>query len=140
MNDQFLIADYGLNDEMGKLLIAGYDLNDEMGKLLIAGYDLYDERGRKNTPIAEDMSSEAMIRIIYRTWLLSIDFIDIQTVSSSSPPRKCESLLDNQRVILLKTKGELEKHKKKPTFDLFDLLFSSLPLLAHAIWYCVIQS
>ncbi|CAF1129807.1 unnamed protein product [Adineta ricciae] len=60
MNDQFLIADYGLNDEMGKLLIAGYDLydergklliagydlNDEMGKLLIAGYDLYDERGK----------------------------------------------------------------------------------------------
>ncbi|CAF1107487.1 unnamed protein product [Adineta ricciae] len=68
MNDQFLIADYGLNDEMGKLLIAGYDLydergklliagydlNDEMGKLLIAGYDLYDERDTKRriTPFA----------------------------------------------------------------------------------------
>ncbi|UJR38831.1 hypothetical protein I4U23_031496 [Adineta vaga] len=83
-------------------------------------------------------------RIIYGTWLLPSDFIDIQ-IGPSSPPqrlriRKSISSLDNQRAILLKVNEDLEEHKKKPTFDIFDLLFSSLPLLGHAIWYCVIQA
>ncbi|UJR19505.1 hypothetical protein I4U23_022634 [Adineta vaga] len=35
---------------------------------------------------------------------------------------------------------QTKKTKHIPIFDLYDLLFSVVPLVAHAIWYCVIQS
>ncbi|CAF1678629.1 unnamed protein product [Adineta ricciae] len=86
-------------------------------------------------------------RFIYGTWLLSSDFIDIRIIPSSSRPSirkkispiRIFSPFDNQKAILLKTNDDLEEHKKKPTFDLFDIVFSCLPLIGHAIWYCIIQ-
>ena len=35
---------------------------------------------------------------------------------------------------------EMSRKKNKPKFDLSDLLFTSIPLLAHSVWYCYIQS
>ncbi|CAF1344547.1 unnamed protein product [Adineta ricciae] len=97
-------------------------------------------------------------RAVYGTWLLPSDFIDVKIIKSPPPPpplpppaifaprRRRASrirtiyLLNYPKAILLKTSEQLEKNRKKPTFDLFDILFACSPLFAHAIWYCVIQS
>ncbi|UJR24418.1 hypothetical protein I4U23_005794 [Adineta vaga] len=94
-------------------------------------------------------------RAVYGTWLLPSDFIYFERVpitpnpTTVIPPPIGVSYMRRRvsrirTIYLLQQKGILIKtdkdNEKMPTFDLFDLIFVCLPLFAHTIWYCIVQS
>ncbi|UJR24480.1 hypothetical protein I4U23_005855 [Adineta vaga] len=104
-----------------------------------------------------DFSLRFWDKAVYDTWLLPMEFIEIQRDEEpeplpqrrhrqiiQSPPKPQNSFsisslffVEHYKKVSIKTKT---KGKTIPIYDLYDLIFSCLPLLAHAIWYCVIQS
>lgn len=101
-----------------------------------------------------DFSLRLWDRVIYGTWQLPMEFIEVERDAGPVPPSPIEPeyfprqapresftvstifILQEWKKLSLKTK----KGKKLPTFDLYDALVDALPLLAHAIWYCYVQS
>lgn len=99
-------------------------------------------------------------RVMYDTWLMPSEFISIERDERLSaprvpyrpqpqprprpPPPKPTNVFSISTIhILLKQDQwsvKTKNVKKIPTFDLYDLIIFALPLLAHAIWYCYVQS
>ncbi|CAF1124982.1 unnamed protein product [Adineta steineri] len=105
-------------------------------------------------------------RVVYGTWLLPSDLIIIKRIPPLPPPPPpprppfplsseliqsgINSISTGRRSSRIRTiyflrdsKGILIKTDEKeemPTFDLHDIVVSVLPLLAHTIWFCFIQS
>ncbi|CAF1438414.1 unnamed protein product, partial [Adineta steineri] len=97
-------------------------------------------------------------KAVYGTWLLPGEVIIVERAKnppigrlhpiSQLPPTTSTQITQNSftastvfifqefKKLSLKTKNT----EKLPTFDLYDVVYSALALLAHAIWYCYIQS
>ncbi|CAF1489403.1 unnamed protein product, partial [Adineta steineri] len=97
-------------------------------------------------------------KAVYGTWLLPEEVIIVERVKNPPsgrrrptthlPPTITTQITQNSftastvfifqefKKLSLKTKNT----EKLPTFDLYDVVYSALALLAHAIWYCYIQS
>ncbi|CAF1038890.1 unnamed protein product [Adineta ricciae] len=88
-------------------------------------------------------------RVIYKTWLLPSELIIIEVVKSSHQQRNPTKIRrtikprSSPTIYIFEQWKKLSisviKTRRIQTFDLFDLVFSSLPLTAHTIWFCVIQ-
>ncbi|CAF1663792.1 unnamed protein product [Adineta ricciae] len=111
-----------------------------------------------------DLTLRFWDRAMYGTWLLPSEFIEVsadEKVGIPPSPGPLLSPLPSPRVRVIfvpqrqnifslstiffaqdykKLSVKTKKAKHIPIFDLYDLLFSVTPLLAHAIWYCIIQS
>ncbi|UJR24479.1 hypothetical protein I4U23_005854 [Adineta vaga] len=102
-----------------------------------------------------DFSLRIWDKAVYDTWLLPMEFIEIEEEDEVDEEEKTRRISTQQIrtnsngffvstiLILQEMKGfslKTKKREKLPTFDLFDILFSCLPLIAHTIWYCIIQT
>ncbi|CAF1526860.1 unnamed protein product [Adineta ricciae] len=111
-----------------------------------------------------DLTLRFWDRFMYGTWLLPSEFIEVsadEKVGIPPSPGPLLSPLPSPRVRVIffpqrqnifslstiffaqdykKLSVKTKKAKHIPIFDLYDLLVSVTPLLAHAIWYCIIQS
>ncbi|CAF1277174.1 unnamed protein product [Adineta ricciae] len=96
-----------------------------------------------------DFSLRFWDKAVYNTWFLPGELIEVIKIEDDDEEE--ESISTSSRNFLtistIYILQELKKFsyktttkKKVPTFDLFDVFFSVLPLLAHTIWYCIVQS
>ncbi|UJR13131.1 hypothetical protein I4U23_000155 [Adineta vaga] len=90
-------------------------------------------------------------RFIYKTWSLPIELISFERDKYShrySKPKvseKTRSLVNSFPTVYIFQEWKnmtikTKKMRKIPTFDIFDICFSALPLIAHTIWYCYAQA